>query len=107
MKFSLADSFLNSTFIDQDDRAVYRVQSPRKHGARWTISISRILPSDIPRRATDTALDDIGHSDDLSNDRFALLAQVEWRGILSAEIRYGAEEIDTKHFFRKEAWYSR
>jgi hypothetical protein len=81
---------INSVYSNEDGQAIYKVHSPFKFIGR-TSTISRILPNDIP-----------GRDDIVMQDRFARLAQIDWKIISPSRIRFGGIEADVKTFFRKE-----
>lgn len=87
--------FLDASYTNDHGDPIYKVHTTRKLCAEQTTTISRILPSEVPRR---------GDADTYPGleDRFAHLAQIDWRQIRYSTIRFGGEEIDTKTFFRRE-----
>ncbi|KAJ7582043.1 hypothetical protein C8J56DRAFT_793156, partial [Mycena floridula] len=88
-------------------RVIYRVHTPHKLGAR-TSTITRAIddtaePSEII--SDQEMIPDTG----IRQGRFGHLAQIDWKIIKFAKIRYGGIEYDTKQFFRKVkfGWYGR
>lgn len=118
-------SFLNTIYTNDQGQPVYKVQTSC-NGFGRTATITRILPKEIPRRgsgtqstlaSTPTLSESTGVADespssthpapsacadtDNSEDRFAHLAQIDWRAFAFSRIRFGGEEIVTKKFLRK------
>jgi len=81
-------SHLNAVYSDEDGQAIYKVHSPFKFKGR-TSTISKIMPNGIPSSG------DIG-----MQDRFAHLAQIDWKLMTPSIIRFGGIEVDVKTFFR-------
>lgn len=86
---------LNGVYTDENGQAIYKVHTPLKLSDR-TSTITRSIPDDIPRRE---GLDDVTFQ-----DRFAHLAQIDWRTIDSTKIRFAGESLDTGNLFRKDGW---
>ncbi|KAF8888278.1 hypothetical protein BD779DRAFT_1440034 [Infundibulicybe gibba] len=84
---------LHSTFSNEEGQVIYKVDSPIKLTNR-TASIRRALPNDL-------------FDGEDTHNRFAHLAQVEWRVVGPSTIRQGGEEIETKTFFRRGGWLGR
>jgi len=81
-------SHLNAVYSNEDGQAIYKVHSPFKFKGR-TSTISRIMPNGIPSSS------DIG-----MQDRFAHLAQIDYKLMTPSIIRFGGIEVDVKTFFR-------
>ncbi|KAJ8094057.1 hypothetical protein PM082_009947 [Marasmius tenuissimus] len=98
MKFSIPGNFLNSNYVDENGRVIYKVNTTIKVPGNKT-SISKILPGDIPRSENG--------ADGQSGDRFAHLARIDWKPVNSV-FYFGGEEIETeKLFVRREGWLRR
>jgi len=87
---------LRSVYTNEFGEAIYKVETPLKLSGQ-TITIARSIPADIPHRDGEAALE----------NRFAHLAQIDWRYIESTKIRFAGNDLDDKTFFRKEGlgWY--
>ena len=75
----------NATYANEEGQTIYKTASP------WTmlsrkISVHKIIPN--------------ASEEDLQ-DRFAHLAEVEYKRFTPSRIRYGGEELLTSEYFRK------
>ncbi|KAF8901950.1 hypothetical protein CPB85DRAFT_106618 [Mucidula mucida] len=80
---STSDTAINTLYTSSDGTVLYKTHTPTKLSGKTTTTISRAVPSDIPMREGESALEQIGEQ------RFALLAQIDWRLISPTIIRFG------------------
>ncbi|KAJ7119088.1 hypothetical protein C8R44DRAFT_789990 [Mycena epipterygia] len=80
----------------------YKVTTPLKLHDRTT-AISRVIEHGIPRRRSQSRSE---HEDEaeVEGERFASLAQIDWRVVGSSVIRFRDRELLTREFFRKKGW---
>ena len=74
----------SATYANEEGQAIYKTASPRTMLSR-KISVHKIISN---------------ASEDLQ-DRFAHLAEVEYKRSTPSRIRYGGEELLTSEYFRK------
>lgn len=82
---------LNSVYTNVEGQVLYRTQSPII--LRRKTTISRVVPNDINSEPVEDM-----------QDRFGLLAEIEYNALSSSIIRFRGEEIKTKEYFRKDGW---
>lgn len=58
------------------------------------MTISCVIPNDVPKRASEVQPD--------LQDRYAMLGQVEYHFTRSSTLRFDGNEYSTKTYFRKE-----
>ena len=124
-------SHLNSSYVDDDGRVLYKVETPFKFKFGMVSTIKSVLPSYIPAPGSsningprpyesisdnevegdveydavpDDDVDerDIGFEDAELRDRFAHLAEIKFNKITSSVMRYRGEEYKTCKFFTKK-----
>lgn len=91
MHLYISHSPFNSVYTNESGQGLYKVKT--KLSGR-TSTITRSIPNDIPQREAEANLP----------DRFAHLAQIDWRIVESTKIRFAGTELDIKTLFRKGSW---
>ncbi|KAF8914821.1 hypothetical protein CPB85DRAFT_1412059 [Mucidula mucida] len=102
---STSDTAINTLYTSSDGTVLYKTHTPTKLSGKTTTTISRAVPSDIPMREGESALEQIGEQ------RFALLAQIDWRLISPTIIRFGGKEVEASSYLLKDGagwgWYTK
>ncbi|KAF9021633.1 hypothetical protein BDZ89DRAFT_1071281 [Hymenopellis radicata] len=96
---STSDTAINTLYSSSDGVPLYKTQTPMKLGSRTT-TISRAVPSDIPTREG---------AEQTGEQRFALLAQIDWKLKGPTVLRFGGKEVEAKSYLIKDGagwgWY--
>lgn len=92
----------NAVYTDGSGAPQYKVNTPLKLHNRTT-AISRVIEHGIPRRRSQSQSAD-EHEVEVEGERFASLAQIDWRVVESSVIRFRDRELLTRDFFRKTGW---
>jgi hypothetical protein len=95
------DSPLNTSLVNSDGQALYKITSPFKFPTRTT-TISKVVPCwkmyDYDN-GKDSKKDDSGGEDLM--DKFLLVAQIDWKSMGSNKLRFGGIEHDANTFLAK------
>ncbi|KAI3601663.1 hypothetical protein WG66_009035 [Moniliophthora roreri] len=99
MKLQLSRNYLNATYTDTSTgRVIYKVTTPSAPIVTGSTTISKVLPADIglPRRDSDR------DGEEPNEERFASLGRIDWRTLHSSSIKILDQEMETKHFLRRD-----